>query len=215
MGENGSFTIKNGKNADILDSSLLVWGGFGFLGFWVFFRTGFRLGVSLPFFLLYQIRKEPDQSGFCCLGLGFILLCCAVFGGERFLHGKRLRSYITGKVLFSVQDPAPCIEPIYVFPKILAGKLGAALFTSIPRCNPIASLKDQSLSPSAPEWEQFVSAEVFQELSLAETLKETQATYKTIAKSKFVRPEEGWRNHYTELRRFGLHPAAPSIYSSA
>lgn len=90
-----------------------------------------------------------------------------------------------------------------MFPKILAGKLGAALSTSISRCNPIASVKDHSLSPSAPAWGQLLSAEVFQELSLAETPTETQATYKTDAKSKFVRPEEGWRNHYMELRRFG------------
>lgn len=102
-----------------------------------------------------------------------------------------------------------------MFPKILAGKLGAALSTSISRCNPIASVKDHSLSPSASAWGQFLSAEIFQELSLAETPTETQATYKTIAKTKFVRPEEGWRNHYTELRRFGLSPAAPNIYSSA
>ena len=39
-------------------------------------------------------------------------------------------------------------------------------------------------------------------------------TYKAIAKNNFVRPEEGWRNPCTELRRSGLSPVAPSICSS-
>lgn len=65
-------------------------------------------------------------------------------------------------------ESAPCIESIFIFPKILAGKQKADLFTSISRCNPIASVKDHNLS-SAREWGQFLSGSVFQELSQAET----------------------------------------------
>lgn len=206
MGENGTFTIKNVTNADVLDSSLLIFFFFSSL-------LDFYYVSHFHFFCFTKSEMSLTKVVSAVWVWVLFLLCCILFGGERFFQERRLRSYITGKVLFSV--PAPCIEPIYVFPKILAGKLGAALSTSISRCNPTVSLKDHSLSPSAPEWGHFVSAEVFQELSLAETPKETQATYETIAKSKFVRPEEEWRNHYTELRRFGLNPAAPSIYSSA
>ena len=63
--------------------------------------------------------------------------------------------------------------------------------------------KDHSPSPSEPGWGQFLRDLVFQELFQAETPKETMTTTKTIAKSKFVRPEEGSRSYCTELRMFG------------
>lgn len=79
------------------------------------------------FFLLYQIRNEPNQSGFWVLGLIFVVF----WGKIKKLHNRA---------------SAPCIKPIFIFPQILAGKQGAALSTSTPRCNPIASVKDHNLS---------------------------------------------------------------------
>lgn len=42
---------------------------------------------------------------------------------------------------------------------------------------------------------------------------ETVATYKTISKSNFVRPEKESRNYCTEPRQFRLRPATPPICS--
>lgn len=54
-------------------------------------------------------------------------------------------------------ESAPCIESIFIFPKILAGKQKAVLSTSISHRNPIASVKDHNLSSSVQEWGQFLS----------------------------------------------------------
>lgn len=180
---------------------------------WFFYSISIRC-LTFLFFSFAKSEMSPAKVvSAAWVWVLFVVLRCV--WGPKIPPVKGIKIYITGKVLFSAQEPAPSIEPIFnIFPKILASKKGAALSSPIPRCNSSASVKDHSLSicarPGAVCYCRGISR-TFQ----AKTPRRQRATYKAIAKNKFVRPEEGWRNHCTELRRLGLTPAAPSICSSA
>lgn len=112
------------ENADILDSSLPN-----------FFSSVFLLCVSLWFFFCFTKSKMSPTRVVFEVWVCFLLP----------VWGQKIPTVKDIKKLHN-RASEPSTESIFIFPKILAGEQGAALSTSILRCNPILSVKDHNLS---------------------------------------------------------------------